>query len=90
MADRIHDPGLDPRIRAFFKPDSLEGSPLLRPGDVGSREELLAETLTPEGIAGTEAAQAPPPPKRPPRRRVSRSCATTLSPNRTAIPSTSS
>ena len=58
MADRIHDPGLDPRIRAFFKPDSLEGSPLLRPGDVGSREELLAETLTPEGIAGTEAAQA--------------------------------
>ena len=58
MADRINDPGLDPRIRAFFKPDSLEGSPLLRPGDVGSRDELLKETQTPEAIAGAKAASA--------------------------------
>jgi acetyl esterase len=47
------DPRIDPRIKAMFG-----AMPVIDPGDIDSREALLAEANTPESVAREEALKA--------------------------------
>ncbi|MEL6245150.1 MAG: alpha/beta hydrolase fold domain-containing protein [Pseudomonadota bacterium] len=53
MPDAATDPRLDPRVRAF-----LQGFPSTQLPDVASREELMAQSSTPEAKAAVEMLKA--------------------------------